>query len=187
MGSLANQLTVLRMVFVPVFILLLVYNRVGAAILVFFLAGLTDLLDGFIARRFQQKTALGIFLDPMADKLLLVSAFVTLSLDSLGLAVTIPLWLTITVISRDILLVVSVLIINLTVGRRLFPPTLLGKGTTAIQLFLILVVLACNWIGRELSIFEPVVFFTLVLTITSGLHYLYRGMRLLGRQTDHAA
>lgn len=183
-GSTANQLTILRMVFVPVFILLLVYGRIGAAIGVFFLAGVTDLLDGFIARRFEQKTALGIFLDPMADKLLLTSAFITLSLDSLPLIVTIPLWLTITVISRDILLVTSVVVINLTAGRHLFPPTQLGKWTTVVQLLLVMIVLAGNWFGAEPPFFQPAVFITLLLTVTSGIHYLYRGMRILGHQTN---
>ncbi|HLV02540.1 MAG TPA: CDP-alcohol phosphatidyltransferase family protein, partial [Acidobacteriota bacterium] len=100
----ANQLTVLRMVMVPLFVLLVIYDYLGLAILTFFLAGVTDMLDGLIARKFGQKTPLGTFLDPIADKLLLVSAFVVLSLDSLNLAVRIPLWLTITVISRDLIL-----------------------------------------------------------------------------------
>lgn len=178
----ANQLTVLRMAFVPVFILLIVYGHVDWAILVFFLAGITDMLDGLLARKFQQNTLLGTMLDPIADKLLLASAFVALSVERPGLEVTIPLWLTITVISRDVLLIVSVLIINLVAGTRIFPPTILGKATTLFQLVLVLMVLFSNFLTQPVPGLVFVLYSTLLLTVVSGLHYLVRGMGLLGPQ-----
>jgi len=180
----ANQLTVLRMVMVPLFVLLVIYDYLGLAILTFFLAGVTDMLDGLIARKFGQKTPLGTFLDPIADKLLLVSAFVVLSLDSLNLAVRIPLWLTITVISRDLILVLSVLTINLTVGRRLYPPSMAGKLTTVSQLALIMAVLVSNLVQYPLPGLSVLFFATLALTLISGLHYMARGMRLIGQNSE---
>ena len=171
------------MAFVPVFILLIVYQYTGLALGVFFLAGITDMLDGLIARRFGQRTHLGTFLDPLADKLLVVSAFSILSAGSLGLTVRIPLWLTITVISRDLLLVISVLIIYITVGRRIFLPTTLGKWTTASQLLLVISVLVSNYIGAPVQGLNWIVYLTLALTVSSGLHYMVRGMKLIGQET----
>lgn len=182
--TLANQLTFLRMVLVPLFILLVVYGHLGLAILTFFMAGVTDLLDGLIARRFGQKTPLGTFLDPIADKLLLVSAFVVLSLDGINLAVRIPLWLTITVISRDLILVLSVLTINLTVGRRLYPPSMAGKLTTFSQLALIMTVLVSNLFSYSIPGLSLLIFATLALTLASGLHYMARGMKLIGQNGE---
>jgi cardiolipin synthase len=169
--------------FVPVFILLIVYKYTGLALAVFFLAGITDMLDGLIARRFGQRTHLGTLLDPLADKLLLVSAFTILSVDSLNLVVRIPLWLTITVISRDLLLVVSVLIIYITAGRRIFLPTILGKWTTAFQLLLVICILLSNYLGTAIQGLDVLIYLTLALTVSSGLHYMARGMKLIGQET----
>lgn len=174
-----NQLTVLRMAFVPILILMVVYEYLGIAILVFFAAGITDMLDGLIARRMGRKTPLGTYLDPIADKLLLVSSFITLSSTSLDLIVRIPLWLTITVISRDILLVLSVLVFSLAIGRRQFPPSVLGKYTTACQLFYVMVVLVSNFIGKPVPLITIVSYVTLALTVASGLHYMSQGMLLI--------
>jgi cardiolipin synthase len=176
-----NQLTVLRMAVVPVLILLIVYGYVGWALLTFVVAGLTDMLDGLIARRWSQRTHLGTFLDPIADKLLLVSSFTILTFGSLELTVRIPLWLTITVISRDLLLVLSVLIFNLTIGRRAFPPSVLGKCTTVSQLLLIMVVLVGNWLQFPVPGTTAAVYLALVLTVASGLHYMAQGMGLIAR------
>ncbi len=174
----ANQLTILRMAFVPVLVLLVVYNYFGGALAVFLLAGVTDLLDGFIARRFGQKTPLGAFLDPIADKLLLASCFILLSLNVLELSVKIPLWLTITVIGRDVLLIVSVVIINLTMGRHLFPPSIYGKATTASQLLTVLLVLVTNALQVNIPFLAFVFYLTFALTVISGLQYLVRGIKL---------
>jgi cardiolipin synthase len=179
-----NQLTVLRMAFVPILVLLIVYQYNGLALIVFVTAGLTDMLDGLIARKYGRKTHLGTFLDPLADKLLLVSAFTILSFSSLDLTVRVPLWLTITVISRDVLLVLSVLLINLTIGRRAFPPSILGKCTTVFQLGLVMVVLLSNHLRTELPGFEVLTYLTLALTVTSGIHYMLQGMRLMGIEVE---
>ena len=100
----ANQLTILRIVLIPAFVLLVVYGRLGAALLVFMTAGATDALDGLIARRAGQRTSLGAWLDPMADKLLLVTTFIVLTLPAIPLTNHLPLWLTVVVISRDVVI-----------------------------------------------------------------------------------
>ncbi len=176
----ANQLTILRMASVPFFVLLVVYHYVGGALMVFVLAGISDLLDGLIARKFGQKTPLGTFLDPIADKILLMSSFIVLSIDGLELALRIPLWLTITVIGRDILLVVSVVIINLTMERRLFPPSVFGKATTLFQLLTVFAVLVISYLKSELPGVNLLFYTTFALTVISGLHYLARGMKIFG-------
>ncbi len=174
----ANQLTILRMVFVPVFVMLVVYGHMAAAVTVFIVAGITDTLDGLIARRFSQKTPLGTYLDPIADKLLLVSSFIVLTLRNSSLPVQIPLWLTITVISRDVLIVVSVVIITLTMGRRIFLPSVIGKATTAAQLLTVFAVMTSAVLPFLIPIVQPLMYATLVLTVASGLHYLIRGMKI---------
>jgi len=108
----ANQLTLLRMVLVPPFVILLLYGHQGWALVTFFTAAVTDLFDGLIARRTGQKTTLGAWLDPMADKLLLVSMFVMLTLPDIGSVNRLPLWFTILVLSRDITIVLTVAVVN---------------------------------------------------------------------------
>ena len=126
--TVANQLTLLRMLLIPVFVILLVYGFPGWALAVFALAGVTDVLDGLIARRAGQKTSLGAWLDPMADKLLLVTTFVVLTVPGTDLVNRFPLWLTILVISRDVVIVTTVAIVNLVMGVRTFSPVDLGEG-----------------------------------------------------------
>jgi len=176
----ANQLTILRMVFVPCFVILLIYGHPKAATLVFLVAGLTDGLDGLLARTLKQKTVLGSFLDPMADKILLTAAFVTLTVPSLPLVLHIPTWLTVLTISRDVLIALSVLIIHLQTQHTSFPPSLLGKGTTAIQLLMVGVCLLANfesWLA--IAVFPLVKYATLAFTLASGLHYSYRSMKII--------
>src|SRR5689334_12075025 len=105
--TLANQLTLLRMLLIPAFVILTLYGEFGWALATFSFAGLTDLLDGLAARAADQRSTLGAWLDPAADKLLLVTTFVVLTLPNIGLANRIPLWLTILVISRDVGIVLT--------------------------------------------------------------------------------
>ena len=168
----ANQLTILRMIFIPVFVILLVYDHLGWAFAIFILAGVTDGLDGLIARSFRQKTSLGAYLDPIADKLLLITSFVVLSIRGMGLPNLVPLWLTILVISRDIIMISSVLIIVISTGHRKFPPSIYGKTTTFLQISTIVVVLYLNY--RNIQ--HPALYWLFVATAAvtvysgSGLH-----------------
>lgn len=176
----ANQLTILRIVFVPCFVLLLIYDHPKSATLLFALAGITDGLDGLLARKLGQKTVLGSFLDPMADKLLLTAAFITLTIPSVPLVLHIPTWLTALTISRDILIAVSVLIIHLQTKHSEFPPSILGKLTTTIQLLLVGICMLANFeIKAAIACFPVVKYATLALTLASGLHYMYRSIRII--------
>jgi len=179
-----NQLTMIRMALIPFLAVSLVYGRMGAAIAIFIAAGITDMLDGLIARHYGKQTNLGVLLDPMADKLLLATSFTLLTLQDLGLAVKIPLWLTIAVIGRDILLVLGALVFNLTVGNKAFVPSWLGKSTTVVQLGLIMMVLVSNYIGERVAFLDLVMFVTLVLTISSGTHYMLQGMKMTSEDFD---
>lgn len=168
------------MLFVPCFVLLLIYGHPKAATILFLLAAVTDGLDGLLARKLQQKTVLGSFLDPMADKLLLTAAFVTLTIPSLPLLLHIPTWLTVLTISRDILIATSVLIIHMQTGHSSFPPSILGKGTTAVQLLTVGVCMLANFENRiAAAVFPAVIYTTLAFTLASGLHYSYRSVRII--------
>ena len=177
--TLATKLTILRIVFVPVFIILLAYNRLGWALLTFLAAGLTDGLDGIIARRFGQKTSVGAILDPIADKLLMTSSIVVLSLSQMGFANPIPLWLMLLVIFRDVFILLGSLAFVLAHGFRTFPPTMYGKASTALQLLTVFVVMLYNW----LNVAEPGLYFLFILTglltVVSGVNYLFISRQLL--------
>ena len=170
----ANQLTFLRLFLVPVFALCMLYGRPGWALLSFLVAGATDALEGLIARRSGQPTTLGAWLDPMADKLLLLTMFVMLTLPGLGYANRVPLWLTVLVISRDVAIVVTVAIVNLAVGRRTFRPSLLGKAATGVFILTGVVALFENYRGVPSQVLPLFIYLSLALTLLSGLHYIVR-------------
>jgi cardiolipin synthase len=178
----ANQLTLLRVLLVPTFVLLLIYGSTGWALATFLAAGVTDGLDGLIARRSGQKTNLGAWLDPMADKLLLVSAFIVLTLPDLGLTNRLPIWLTILVITRDIVIVATVAIVNLAVGPRTFRPSIFGKIATAVYIATCLVALVFNYLERPSVWVETFVYASLAITVVSSLDYLARTARIVNRQ-----
>ena len=168
----ANQLTLLRIVFVPVFVILLVYGQTGWALMTFLAAGITDVLDGTVARRYRQKTRVGAFLDPIADKLLMTSAVVILSLQQMEFANPIPRWLVIIVISRDVFIMLFTLVLVLTGGFRIFPPSLYGKASTALQVLTMFAVLYCNWRGNTVPQLYILFYMTGFMTALSGMHYL---------------
>src|SRR6059058_5966119 len=141
----ANQLTILRIVFVPVFIILLVYHEIGWALSTFVAAGITDVLDGVIARRFGQKTSIGAALDPIADKLLMTTSILILSLPQMEFHTTIPRWLMIVIICRDGFILLVSLIVVLMVGWRVFTPSPYGKASTVMQVLMVLAVLYVDW------------------------------------------
>jgi cardiolipin synthase len=177
----ANQLTLARMLLTPVFAILLVYGHMGAALVALCVAGITDLFDGLIARRAGQKTELGAWLDPMADKLLLATTFIILTLPLDHMANRLPLWLTLLVISRDIGIVATVAIVNLAVERRTFMPSILGKIATATLVATGMVTLYFNFLGRTSKVVDALVYASLAATVASGLHYIWRAARLTGR------
>jgi cardiolipin synthase (CMP-forming) len=168
----ANQLTLLRMGLAPLLVILVLSREMRWALAVFVVAGVTDLLDGIIARVGHQQTTLGAMLDPVADKVLLTSTFVALTWGP-SLSASIPVWLTVTTLSRDAIILTGVAIVNLTMGRRVFYPSLLGKLTTASQLVTVGVVLLLNAFTLQLPGLPWLFRATLVLTVGSALHYLF--------------
>lgn len=176
----ANQLTILRIVFIPLFIILLTDGSTGLALATFLAAGVTDILDGVIARRYGQKTSIGTVLDPLADKLLMVTSIVILSLPQMGFPNVFPRWLTILLISRDVLMMLVALVIVLMVGWRFFKPSIYGKASTMLQMLTVLAVLYCNWRGAAVPELRVMYYLTGALTAFSGLHYLVTGRDRVG-------
>ena len=175
----ANQLTLLRMLLIPAFVILVVYGYLGWALVVFVTAGVTDGLDGLIARLSGQKTSLGAWLDPMADKLLLVSTFIVLTLPGLGLSNRLPLWLTVLIISRDVVIVLTVAIVNLAIGPRTFRPSIYGKAATAIYILTAVFAMFFNYQGYHSAVFDLFVYASLAITLVSGLHYIWHTARIM--------
>ena len=171
--GLANSLTVLRILLIPVFVSLLVYRRPGLAFVVFVTAAVTDLLDGYVARRRGSQSRLGAFLDPMADKLLLISSFVTLTwLKAL------PFWIAAVVISRDVILVVGVLVIHMA-GGRIYPrPSWAGKAATFFQILTVVTAMGAHYF-RMAAASHVMMWLAAGFTIVSGLQYMVQGMRFL--------
>jgi cardiolipin synthase len=166
--SVPNQITFLRLGFLPLFLILLSYERYAWALAVLLLAGLTDGLDGLLARQLNQKTALGAYLDPIADKLLLSSSFFLLAVKG-----KIAWWLTILVLSRDVLILTTAAVILLVAGYRTFPPSILGKITTAAQILLVFAVLCAVVFERPVLelLREAFVYLAAAFTLLSGFHY----------------
>jgi cardiolipin synthase len=177
--TLANQLTLLRIMLIPAFVLLVLYGHLGAALVTFLVAGITDALDGLIARLAGQGTSLGAWLDPMADKLLLLSTFIVLTLPTVPLTNHLPLWLTVVVISRDVAIIGVVAIVNLAVGPRTFKPSLLGKATTAAFILTSVVVMYFNYRQEMSPIVDIGIWLCLALTLVSSADYFLRLKRLI--------
>jgi cardiolipin synthase len=175
----ANQLTLLRMLLIPVFAILVTYGHLGLSLVVFSIAGLTDLLDGLIARRTGQKTTLGTWLDPMADKLLLVTTFVVLTVPGTHLVNRFPLWLTVLVISRDVVIVLTVAVVSMVMGTRTFLPSIWGKAATAIYLVSCVVLMWFNYLGRHSALVDAAIWASLAITLISGFHYIYHAARII--------
>lgn len=176
----ANKVTVLRMLLVPFFVAgVLYYGRTGEemfrlwALLCFAVAAICDGVDGYIARRYRQTSELGVMLDPLADKLLLVSAVVLLSFEHGPNLARLPLWLVVTVVGRDLLLVAGLLVIHLSVGKIKVRPRLVGKAATVLQMAAVLWVLL-QWPD---GLLRYIVIAAAVCTAVSGVWYVFDGMK----------
>ena len=178
----ANKITILRILLIPFFVVEVLYyaenghelNRI-LAIVCFAVAAVCDGVDGFVARRYNQRSELGAILDPLADKLLLVSGIVVLSFDHAPYLGSVPLWLTGTIIGRDILILVGMLVIQLMVGKVKVRPRVVGKVATVLQMAVVLWIMLKwqdNWL-RALTLA------TAICTGISGLLYVWDGSRQL--------
>lgn len=179
----ANQITLLRMLLVPAFVILVVYGYLGWALIVFMVAGLTDAFDGLIARMSGQQSSLGAWLDPMADKLLAVSTFVVLTVPGLGLANRLPIWLTVLIITRDVVIVATVAIVNLAIGPRTFRPSIYGKIATATYMLTAVVAMFFNYLGYHSRIVDLFVWASLAITLISSLHYIRHASQIIDTQS----
>ena len=180
-----NMLTVFRMVLIPVFVTMLFYQRFILALAVFVCAGLTDGLDGLLARRFDQRSQLGTVLDPIADKLMMVTAFIVLSMRGIfpqpvPSHLPVPFWVTITVISRDVFIIVGAAAINIMTGFRGFRPSWLGKVNTTVQIVAIAAIMFAASFPYYTGYYLPTVYATVfTFAILSGLHYIFYASKLL--------
>lgn len=171
--SVPNQISVLRILLTPLFVAFLIYEMRVPALVVFCLSGVTDALDGVIARRFNQETELGAILDPVADKVLLVSSFWVLA--GIGF---LPTWLAILVISRDVMIVAGAMYMRVFAGESVMLPTLLGKITTCVQLVTIFWALLFYFVdGYEMPYLRSLSVTAGFVTFVSGFQYLFSFMR----------
>ncbi len=165
-----NQITILRLGFLPFFLILIFYGSYRWALLVLVIAALSDACDGMLARKLNQRSSLGAYLDPIADKLLLSSSFLILAFKK-----QLAWWLTILVLSRDVLILVVAVVIILISGYRAFPPTMLGKLTTACEIILVFTtVLAAAYPGFPLAaLIHWLIYAVAALVLASGFHYSF--------------
>lgn len=172
--NVSNALTLFRIFLVPAFLIAVIYDRLTAALLLFVLAGLTDLLDGFLARRLRQQTVLGAFLDPLADKLLMTVSYISLAAEGM-----LPAWLAVIVVAKDLFVSLGVAILYFAGQSVAAVPTLWGKQTTFLQIVTVTVVLLLAIAGKQglpLGLFYAL---TGLVTTFSGLHYILSGIRSL--------
>lgn len=175
--NLPNTLTLTRVLMIPLFVILIINKHLGWALITFIIAGVTDGIDGLIARITHQRTELGAYLDPIADKLLLFSAFITLAIVEI-----IPSWLVVIVITRDVIILVGFLVMLLTGYHPKINPSLLSKMTTAFQIITIVLVLFDGYYPAFKHLSVIAVYGTAVLTVLSGSHYIYIGTRILNEK-----
>lgn len=169
--TLPNIITLMRIILIPFFLIMIISGRVFEALLVFSIAGATDALDGQLARLWHQKTKIGALLDPAADKLLVTTAYIALSLPALNSPNVIPLWLTATIIGRDVLIVSGASIAYIVKGQKSFPPFFLGKVSLVCQVGTIFLVLLLNCLHISPLYLTWVYYLTLIFTFLSGIHY----------------
>jgi cardiolipin synthase len=179
--NIPNTLTMLRILLVPVIVILLMQGAFLPAFLLFLASGLTDMLDGYLARVLNQQTVLGSYLDPIADKALMISCYVTLAVKKV-----LPGWLSVVVISRDCIILIGVAVLAIMSVSYKIRPVLLGKVTTAVQIMTVLVFLA----GRAFpgliadSFMGGMVWATAFFTIVSGFQYIMIGVRLINTEQN---
>lgn len=182
----ANLITLLRIILIPLFVSLLFYQKFGWALFTFFLAGVSDGIDGAIARTFNQSSELGKILDPIADKLLMTTAFVVLSLPNIisGENLPVPFWLTAAVIARDVLIISVAGAIFVATDFRGFRPSFWGKASTLVQVLGVGLILFATAF-QQLAFYLPFVYFTIFLfAAVSGIHYIFFVNKLIRRQNS---
>jgi len=181
--TIPNLLTFLRMALIPVFAILLYYGESGWALITFFVAGLSDGVDGYVARRFNQQSELGTILDPIADKLLMTTAFIILTLPTIfppTRHLPVPFWVTAAVIGRDVLIIAVAGAIFIITNFRGFKPSWLGKASTVVQIFAVGLILIAAIFPSLRGFYLPTVYTTVfAFAFFSGVHYIYYVAKLM--------
>lgn len=174
-----NLITAIRIILAPVFIIYLINDDFILALIVFVICGLSDGIDGLMARIFNQKSTLGTYLDPIADKIVLVSAFIALSVRGF-----LPPWLTVMVIARDTLILLGVFVLFLNRLDLNIKPSILSKITTCLQFITVIVALSKEYLPFSSNHFLFIFYVTAIFTISSGLHYMYYWFKVMGDGSD---
>ena len=186
--TIPNLLTLLRMALIPVFASFLFYGYSGWALFVFLIAGISDGIDGFVARKFNQESELGTIIDPIADKLLMTVAFIVLALPNVlhpTRFLPVPFWVTAAVIGRDVLIVTVAGAINVMTGFHGFKPSRLGKLSTFVQVVAVTLILFAAFL--DYSFYLPTVYFIVVLiAFVSGIHYIFHVAKLMREDEEKA-
>lgn len=172
--TIPNALTFARLIIMPFFVLSMLYQEYQYALILFSVAAITDVLDGFLARLINQKTRLGAFLDPLADKFLLLTSFIIFTFYG-----WLPAWITLIVISRDAIVIIGWIVLVILTDNKKVEPSLTGKLANAFQAFLIIYILvSLNFeIDKTLILRQQIGFLVAALTLISGIQYIYKGYR----------
>ena len=173
--NIPNLITIFRILLVPFFIIYMINQRILASLVVFIIAGISDAADGFIARVFHKKSNMGAYLDPLADKILLIAAFITMAMFKM-----LPPWLAVVTVSRDVIILLGVLVLYLNSYPVKVKPSILSKATTFSQVVTIIIILFDRYLN---VMFLEIYLFWLVasLTILSGLQYIKYGLTVLSK------
>ena len=170
-------MTLIRVLLIPLFVIFIINKLFGWALITFAVAGITDGIDGLIARITHQRTELGAYLDPIADKLLLIAAYVTLAIIEI-----LPSWLAVIVVTRDVIILLGFLVFILLNYRPKIQPSLVSKVTTFFQISTILLVLMAGYAPVFKQLSSIAIYGTTLFTIVSGSHYIYVGTRILNEK-----
>jgi cardiolipin synthase len=179
--TLPNFLTFARLVALPFLVMAILGGRAWAALVIFLAAAVTDIVDGYVARRFAMGSPLGAWLDPIADKLFLVSSFVVFALPGTPTSVRIPIWLLVLTIFRDVFILVICLVLFLALGIRSFPPSILGKLTTFLEISTVTAILLVNVKRLDPVVATVCMWLVAAFATVSGLHYSWRVLTQLPR------
>ena len=173
--TIPNLVTTLRIILAPIFVIYLIHGHLITAMVILVIGGVSDGIDGLVARLFNQKSRVGTYLDPLADKIMLIAAFIALTTQEF-----IPSWLTVTVISRDVLILVGVLILFLNSMKFTVQPTVSSKITTCLQFVTVILVLSRDIISFAIGYYPYVFYVTALFTIISFLQYMYQWFKIIG-------
>jgi len=168
-----NLITIIRMILTPIFVIYIINDELITGLVILIITGLSDGIDGLVARLFNQKSKLGSYLDPMADKIILISAFIALSIRGF-----LPSWLTVMVISRDIMILMGVSILFLTGTEIDIRPAISSKITTCLQFFTVILVLTRDFIFTLEKYYLYLFYLTALFTIISFLQYMHQWIKL---------